>query len=92
MDTAGTSRRIQAQGAGTRCRQSRGATVACEVAFCENLDELVLAMALYGASVAYASAIVGIGGIRGRRIAGEARKDALTERTEVFCAVLDALS
>lgn len=92
MDTTSISCRIQAQGAGARRGQSRRATVACEIALCENLHELVFAMALYGAGVADTGAIVWIGWYRRGRVAGEARKDALTERTEVLCAIFDALS
>jgi len=40
----------------------------------------MFAVALYRARVAHAGCIVGVGGVLGRRIAGDAGEDDLTER------------
>jgi hypothetical protein len=69
---------------GSECtRRSRwkfyGATVANEISLAKQLDQSVFAMARYGAGVAHCCSRVGVFIIRGRRIAGEARKYCLTQ-------------
>lgn len=83
--------RIQPQSTGRSRGQARGAAVACEVPLGEDLDELVLTVALHGTGVADTSGIVGFGRVGGRRVAGQAREHTLTESSEIFGAVLDTL-
>lgn len=92
MDTAlGIGCRVQPKRTWAVCGQARCTTIACEVTLSEDLDELVLPMALYGASVANTSSIVRVAGVLGWRIAGQARENVLAERSEIVGAVLDAL-
>jgi hypothetical protein len=82
---------VDAYVAGARRGKAGGTAVAREVALVEYLNEGMLTMALYRASVADTGGIVRVGGVCGRRIAGETCEDALAECTQGFCAVLDAL-
>jgi hypothetical protein len=84
--------RVDAQVAGARLGESRGAAVACKVPLSEDLDEGVLAVALDRAGVADTGGIVGIRGVGGRRIASQACEDALSERAKGVRAVLNTLA
>ena len=87
----GVCLRVEAQVARAGRGKARSAAVAGKVALGEDLDEGVLAVALDRAGVADAGGIVGIRGVRGRGVAGQAGEDALAERAEGLRAVLDAL-
>jgi len=82
---------IHTQVAGASGGIARRAAIAGEVALGEDLDEVVLAVALDGAGVADASGIVRRGGVLGRRVACQAGKDGLLERAEDLGTVFDAL-
>lgn len=88
---AGVGLFICAQRAGARRRNALRATIACEVALLENLDEGVLAMALNGACVANTGRSPFIAELCRRRIAGQARKNILSQRTLNLSAAFDAL-
>jgi hypothetical protein len=51
----------------------------------------VLAVALHRARVADTGGIVGIGAVRGRRVAGQAGEDTLSEGTQGVGAIFNAL-
>jgi len=82
---------VDAQIAGTRSWESRGAAVAGKVALVEDLDESVVAVALDRAGIADARRIVGIGRVFGRGKTGETGKYSLAQRAKGFRAVLNAL-
>jgi hypothetical protein len=84
--------RVDAQVARAGLGKSRGTAVACEVPLSEDLDEGVLAVALDRARIADTSSIVGIRGVGGRGIAGQAGEDALSERAKGVRAVLNTLA
>ena len=89
--TLGIRLGVDAQVARARFGVSRGTAVAGKVPLGEDLDECVLSVTLDRAGIADTGGIVRVGGVRGRRIAGQTGEDALTQGTERFRAMFDAL-
>ena len=69
-DALGACGRVDPQGAGLVGDEARGAAVAGEVPLLEDLDQLVLPVALHGTRVADPRGVEGIVGVGGRWVAG----------------------
>lgn len=77
--------------AGTRRGEPSRATVAGEIALGEDLDEVVVAVALDRAGVAHACGLVRRITVVWRGVAGQTREDALLEGTERISAGIEGL-
>jgi hypothetical protein len=82
---------VQTKGAWACGRNTLGTTIACEVALLEDLDEVMLAVALNGASIAYTGGCPVVALFGRRRIASQACEDSLSQRSEDFGACVDTL-
>jgi hypothetical protein len=84
-------RRVEAQIAGARLGEARGAAVTSEVSLVEDFNESVLAVALDGAGIADTGSTVGVRWLRRRRVAGQTGENTLPQRAQRLCTVINAL-
>ena len=89
--TSGVGLRVQTKATRRGGREPCGATVACEMALAEDLDKLVLTMALHRACVADTGRGEVLFWAFWWGVAGKAGEDILAKRTEGLCTVVNAV-